>query len=101
VSAPTLAGVTVTPAAVVADAWQVYRRAELVPAAAELIQKRAALHSLLDPHCLTYGKPLAAPEPDVAAIEDAVDALVAAVEWHCGTGAAAFVAGDSEGRPAA
>jgi hypothetical protein len=85
----------------VADAWQVYRRAQEVAfgvdGAGDLMAAQSRLFGLAEPSA--SGR-VPALEADLEAIEDAVDALVAAVEWACGTGAAAYVAGDGEGRAA-
>jgi hypothetical protein len=82
----------------VISAWALYRRSQLIPAGPpDLINARAALLRLLEPHTRTYSQDFPATLPDLDAIEDAADTLVAAVEWHCGTGTASFVA---EGRAA-
>jgi hypothetical protein len=92
-----------TNAEAVTDAWQVYRRSQLIPPGPpDLMNARSLLLRLLEPHTRTWGAP--APflvTPDLDAIEDAADSLVAAVEWHYGTETAARVAGDHEGRVAA
>jgi hypothetical protein len=101
-----------TPYAIVSDAWQVYRRSQEIPFPADpgdLMKAQSRLFTLAEP--FASGRvPLAmadllAGEDVVAAlveaIEDAADALVASIEWHCGTEAASFVAGDGEGRRAA
>jgi|GEM_PF-3180932 len=84
---------------VVLDAWQVYRRSQRIPfpetGAGELIMAQSRLCHYLGPFTRTDNKDPGI-EPDVDAIDEAVDALVAAVEWHRGPEDAAFVAGDGE-----
>lgn len=100
----TLTEVTVTPYAVVNDAWQVYRRAQEIPfpaqGAGDLMAAQSRLFTLTEPYTRTRigGGPRQA--PDLDAIEDAADALIAAVAWHCGDAAADWVA-DGDERPAA
>ena len=78
------------------DAWQVYRRSQQIPFPANpgnLMKAQSRLWHQVEPHTRTDDRnPLA--EPDVDAIDDAVDALVASVEWSCGSEAAAFVSGE-------
>jgi hypothetical protein len=77
------------------DAWHVYRRSQKVPFPADpgpFMRAQSKLWHEMEPHTRTddsnpFGR------PDVDAIEDAVYALVASVEWSCGPEAAAFVAG--------
>jgi hypothetical protein len=92
----------VTPYSVVSDAWQIYRRAQQIPfpadGAGDLMTAQSRLFALAEPSA--SGR-VPAGEADLEAIEDAADALVASVEWHCGAEAASFVAGDGEGRRAA
>lgn len=91
---------TATEACDVITAWALYRRSQLIPAGPpDLMGARTALLRLLEPHTRTWGAGWLA--PDLDAVEDAADALVAAVEWHLGTVTASFVAGDTEERPAA
>ena len=78
------------------DAWQFYRRSQQIPFPANpgnLMKAQSRLWHHVEPHTRTYGRNPAA-VPDVDAIDDAVDALVASVEWHCGSEAAAFVSGE-------
>ena len=85
------------------DAWQVYRRSQQIPFppnAGPVIKAQSRLWHHLEPFTRTSMRP-ADGEPDADAIDDAIDALVASVEWHCGAQAAAFVAGDDEGQVAA
>ena len=82
---------------VILDAHQVYRRSQQIPfparSAGDLTKAQSRLWHLLEPHTRTDDRnPF--PGPDVDAIDDAIDAFVAAVEWACGGQAAAFVAGD-------
>ena len=93
---PTLAEADVIrpPAEVVLDAWHVYRRAQQIPFPADpgdLMKAQSRLFSQVQAFTATCSSPSAG--PDTAAIEDAIDALVAAVEWHCGQDAAAHVSG--------
>jgi hypothetical protein len=101
-----------TPYVIVSDAWQVYRRSQEIPFPADpgdLMKAQSRLFILAEPLAsgrislaeavLIAGEDALAAQ--VEAIEDAADALVASVEWHCGTEAASFVAGDGEGRRAA
>lgn len=85
----------VTPYAVVADAWQVYRRSQQIPmalsGAGDLMMAQSRLFILAEPSA--SGR-VPAGEADLDAIEDAVDALVASVEWHFGGVAAARVSGE-------
>jgi len=85
---------TIAPAAVVLDAWQVYRRAQDIPfpaeGAGELMAAQSRLFHLAEPSA--SGR-VPAGEADLDAIWDAVDALVTAVEWHCGDESAAYVSG--------
>jgi hypothetical protein len=88
---------TIAPATaeVVLDAWQAYRRSQRIPfpahGAGDLMKAQSRLFHYAEPYA--SGR-----EPmdwaDVGAIDDAIDALVASVEWACGPEAAAFVAGD-------
>jgi hypothetical protein len=86
-------------AVIVLDAWALYRRSQDIPVPAnpgDLIEKRAVLHRLAAQYA-------SGQEPmdgaDVDGIEDAADALVASVEWHCGPGWAAHVAGEQGETP--
>ena len=86
--------------AVILDAWQVYRRSQQIPfpaaGAGDLMKAQSRLVNLVKPFTRTDDRnPLARPDTD--AVDDAIDALVAAVEWHCGQDAAAFVSGTEGG----
>jgi hypothetical protein len=74
----------------------VYRRSQQVPfpavGAGDLMKAQSRLWHQVEPHTRTDDRhPFS--EPDADAIDDAMDALVASVEWHCGPDAAAFVSG--------
>ena len=61
------------------------------------MKAQSRLWHQVEPHTRTYGRhPLG--EPDADAIDDTIDGLVAAVEWHCGPDAAAFVSGTEGGQ---
>jgi hypothetical protein len=84
---------TRTPAEVVLDAWQVYRRAQQVPFKPAVVKAQSDLFRQVDRFTRTDDRhPFAG--PDTGAIEDAINALVASVEWHCGPDAAAHVSGE-------
>lgn len=89
---------------VILDAHQVYRRSQQIPfparSAGDLMKAQSRLWHQIEPFTRTDDR---APgfEPDMDAIDDALDVFVAAVEWACGGQAAAFVAGDDEGQAAA
>jgi hypothetical protein len=85
--------ITRTPREVVLDAWQVYRRAQQVPFHPALVKVQSDLWHQVAAYTDTYYRRLFL-NLDTAAIEDAIDALVAAVEYHCGPDAAAHVSGD-------
>jgi hypothetical protein len=100
-TAPTMTLTAPVQADPVLEAWALYRRSQQVPVPAnpgDLIRARDVLHSCLDPHARTR---VTAPAtgPDLDAIEDAADALIAAVEWHCGPEWAARVSGEEGGQP--
>ena len=84
----------------IAAGWQAYRRSQQIPFPAhgggDLIRAQSRLWHQVEPHTRTDDRNPAA-EPDADAIEDAIDDLAAAVEWHCGTDAAAFVSGTEGG----
>jgi hypothetical protein len=94
-----------TPAEIIAYGWEVYRRSQQAPfpqdpeAAGTLMRAQSRLWHQVEPHTRTDGRHPPG-EPDADAIDDAIDALVAAVEWHCGTSAAAFVSGTEGGEGA-
>jgi hypothetical protein len=78
---------------IVLDAWQVYRRSQQIPfpaAAGDLMKAQSRLFHYAEPYA-SGREPM--DEADADAIADAIDALVAAVEWHCGPEAAAHVSG--------
>ena len=84
---------TRTASKVVLDAWQVYRRSQQIPfpaAAGDLMKAQSRLFHYTEPYA-SGRKPMG--EADTDAIEDAIDALVAAVEWHCDAEAVAHVSG--------
>ena len=83
---------------VILDAWQLYRRSQQIPFPADpgpLIRAQSRLWHQVEAFTRTDDRNLFA-EPDTEAIDDAIDELVAVVEWHCGDAAATFVAGDVE-----
>lgn len=82
----------------VLDAHQVYRRSQRYSAAGagDVMKAQSRLWHHLEPFTRTSTQTPDG-EPDVDAIDDAVDALVASVEWHCGPETAAYVAGDEGG----
>jgi hypothetical protein len=86
-----------TAAEIVLDAHALYRRSQSLPypqdGAGDLIRAQDDLRRLLEPHTRTGYTPEQA--PDTEAIEDAADALTAAVLWHHGAEAEAFVWGDT------
>ena len=82
--------------AVILDAWQVYRRSQQVPFSPALARAQSDLWHQVEPFTRTDDRnPFA--EPDADAIDDAIDDLIAAIEWHCGDEAAAFVSGTEGG----
>jgi hypothetical protein len=93
VTAPTIT--EAGPYAVVADAWNVYRRSQQIPmpadGAGDLIAAQRRLHDL---GAAPASGIVRVSPAHVAAIADAADNLVAVIEWHCGPAAAAFAAGD-------
>jgi hypothetical protein len=84
----------------VLEAWALYRRSQDVPVpadgAGDLIEARDVLFRLAAPYA-SGQEPMG--EADVDRIEDAADALVASVEWHCGEQAAAYVSGEEGEQP--
>ena len=88
------------PRAVVLDAWQVYRRSQQIPfppaGGGDLIKAQSRLWHHLEAYTRTDDR-YPGGEPDADVIDDAIDALVASVEWHCGDEAAAFVSGTEGG----
>ena len=90
------ATIALTTGEAVLDAWQVYRRSQQIPFpadAGDLMKAQSRLFHYAEPYA-SGREPMG--EADVDAIEDAADALVAAVEWHCGAEAAAHVSDREE-----
>jgi hypothetical protein len=103
-SALVLAPASIDKTAVVLDAHALYRRSQdpfrvPLPAdgAGDLFKAQDRLWLLLEPHTRTDDRH-SLPVLDAEGIEDAADALVAAIEWHCGDAAAAWVAGIEGGQ---
>ena len=84
-----------TAAGVILNAWHVYRRSQQIPFHPALSKAQRDLFRQVDAFTRTsiYGPPSFG-TADTDAIDDAIDALVAAAEWHCGPDAAAHVSGD-------
>jgi hypothetical protein len=105
-SALVLAPASIDTAEIILDAHALYRRSQdpfrvPLPAdgAGDLFKAQDRLWLLLEPHTRTDNRrPVS--EPDAEGIEDAADALVAAIEWHCGDAAATWVAGIEGGEAA-
>jgi hypothetical protein len=78
----------------VIEAWALYRRSQLLPASPDLLSAQAALLRLLEPHTRTLDPDYWAGTPDLEAIDDAADLMVAYIEFCFGTETASAVAGD-------
>ena len=81
---------------IILDAWQVYRRAQQVPFIPEISKAQYRLMHLVEAFTRTDDRHPPA-RPDTDSIADAIDVLVAAIEWHCGPEAAAYVSGEEGG----
>jgi hypothetical protein len=76
-------------------AWELYRRSQLIGAGSpDLINAQSALLRLLEPHTRTLDPDYWAGTPDLEAIDDAADLMVAYIEFCFGTETASAVAGD-------